>query len=347
MIISRTPFRISFFGGGTDYPVWYREHGGAVLATSIDKYCYITCRQLLPFFPHKIRISYSHIELINDLNDINHPSVREVLRFHNMHKGIEIHHDGDLPARSGIGSSSSFTVGLLNALYAIQGKMISKEKLAKESIHIEQNMIKENVGSQDQTIVAHGGFNHIQFYQNDTITVTPVIIPKERQELLQKHLMLFFTGFSRNASDIAKKILVKIPKQKKTLKTMHQMVNESISILSSSSRLTAFGKLMHENWKLKKSISSNISNSTLDDIYNLSIRSGATGGKIIGAGGGGFLLLFANPSKQAKIRKVLKNLIYVPFKFEPYGSQIIFYDLDNQAYVLDKTHEKTDGFKQH
>jgi D-glycero-alpha-D-manno-heptose-7-phosphate kinase len=203
MIISRTPFRISFFGGGTDFPEWYREHGGAVLATTIDKYCYLTCRHLPPFFEHRIRVVYSKIENCQSVEEISHPSVREVLRYLKFDRGVEIHHDGDLPARSGMGSSSAFTVGLLNALYALKGHMVNKQQLAKESIEIEQNWVRENVGSQDQVVTAYGGLNHITFLANGEISVRPVTISTERMKELNSHLMLFYTGIARTSSEIA------------------------------------------------------------------------------------------------------------------------------------------------
>jgi len=336
MIISRTPFRISFFGGGTDYPVWFKEHGGAVLATTIDKYCYLTCRYLPPFFKHKTRIAYSKVELVKTPDEIQHPSAREVLNFLDINHGLEIHHDGDLPARSGLGSSSSFTAGLLNALYAMQGKMVTKEQLAANSIHIEQNLIGENVGSQDQISASYGGFNHITFHPDGRFAVKPVIISRNRLEDLQDHMMLFFTGLSRTASELAEKIIADIPDRTRELTRMREMVDEAMSILNSNEDINNFGKLLHESWKLKRSISSSISNPMLNDLYESALSAGATGGKIIGAGGGGFLVIFARPSIQMKIKQRLKDFLCVPFKFESSGSQIIFYDTNDQYYVYDK-----------
>src|SRR5208283_5426860 len=221
MIISRTPFRVSFFGGGTDYSGWFQDHSGAVLATTIDKYCYISCRYLPPFFEHKSRIIYSIIETVRSLDDIQHPSVREVLRFLNIHEGVEIHHDGDLPAHTGLGSSSSFTVGLLNGLYALKGQTVTKERLAREAIHVEQDIIKENVGCQDQTLAAYGGFNLIEFGGTNHLRVQPLTTPAVKLNLLQEHLMLFFTGFSRNASSIARSQIENIPQKKAELTRMH------------------------------------------------------------------------------------------------------------------------------
>ncbi len=332
MIISRTPFRISFFGGGTDYPLWYKEHGGTVLATSINKYCYITCRYLPPFFEYKHRIVYSKTELAQYISEIEHPSVRECLKFMNFadaDHGIEIHHDGDLPARTGLGSSSSFTVGLLNALYALNGKMVTKKQLALDAIHIEQSMIKENVGSQDQTIASFGGFNKIVF-EDDQIHIKPITLSSKKSQLLQDHLMLFFTGLSRTASDIAIEQIKQIPNKEKELKRMVEMVDHAVHILNGSdSDITEFGKLLHDNWMIKRSLTDKITTSQIDKIYKTAIEAGAIGGKLLGAGGGGFILFFVEPEFQHKVKEKLRNLLYVPIIFENLGSQIIYYGPEN------------------
>lgn len=335
MVISRTPFRISFFGGGTDYPGWYRKNGGKVMATTINKYCYISARFLPPFFGHKYRITWSQIENCTSVDQIIHPSVREVVRFMNMPQGLEIHHDGDLPARSGLGSSSTFTVGMINALYALKGKMIHKHRLAKESIHIEQDVLKETVGSQDQVSASYGGFNLITFHKDNNISVKPVTITLKRMKELENHLMLFYTGFVRTASDIAKTFVPTIRQKEKQLFAIHEMVDEALHILNSKGNIREFGKLLHESWKLKCSLSASISTSGIDAIYEKALSKGAIGGKILGAGGGGFLLLFVPPSCQRDVKKALNNLIYVPFKFEREGSQIIFYD-QQEEYALRK-----------
>jgi len=324
MIISRTPFRVSFFGGGTDYNGWFQDHNGAVLATTIDKYCYISCRYLPPFFEHKSRIIYSIIEAVQSFDEIQHPSVREVLRFLNIREGVEIHHDGDLPARTGLGSSSSFTVGLLYGLYALKGQMVTKERLAKEAIHVEQDMIKENVGCQDQTLAAYGGFNLIEFGGTNHLRVQPLPIPAAKLDLLQDHLMLFFTGFSRHASSIAKSQIENIPQKRAELARMHEMVLEAVEVLNGND-LLKFGRLLDESWKLKRTLSDKISSPYIDDLYETALKAGALGGKLLGAGGGGFVLIFAEPSKKDQIRAKLKDLLEVPFKFENLGSQIIFY----------------------
>lgn len=325
MVITKTPFRISFLGGGTDHPAWYKENGGAVLSAAIDKYCYITCRHLPPFFKYKHRIVYSQREQANNLDEIDHPSVRETMRFFNIDSGLEIHHDGDLPAKSGLGSSSSFTVGLANALSAMSGETKNKRQLALDAIHIEQNMIKESVGSQDQTAAAFGGLNRIDFGGKREISVKPLLLSPNRLEDLQNHLMLFFTGLSRDASKVSKEQIKNIKNKNAELKKMHGLVDEGESILTNSRKgLDEFGKLLNENWKIKKSLSSKITNPYLDDIYGTGIRAGALGGKLLGAGGGGFILFFARPETQKKIKSKLKNLLFVPFRFDYLGSQVIY-----------------------
>lgn len=325
MIISRTPYRISFFGGGTDYPGWYMKHGGAVLATSIDKYCYITCRYLPPFFEHKSRIVYSKIESCHSIDEIQHPSVREVLRFLKIERGVEIHHDGDLPARSGMGSSSAFTVGLLNALYALKGYMPTKQQLMSESIYVEQEMIQETVGSQDQATAAFGGLNHIQFLQNGEISVRPVIMSAERLHQLNANLMLCYTGIKRTAADVANSYVVTIETKRRQLRIMKDLVDESLSLLNSNENLNGFGDLLHESWLAKRSLSPSVTNSYVDEAYQAARDAGAIGGKITGAGGGGFMLLFVPPDRQPAVRDALRNLIHVPFTFDYNGSQIVYH----------------------
>ena len=324
MIISRTPFRISFFGGGTDYPAWFEEHGGATLATTIDKYCWITCRYLPPFFEHKSRIIYSKIEHVKNTDEIVHPAVREVLRFMKIKEGVEIHHDGDLPARTGLGSSSAFTVGLLNVLYALKGTMVSKDRLAKEAIHVEQDMCKEYVGCQDQALAAHGGFNYIEFGGSQHLRTTKIVVPEAKLNELQGHLMLFFTGFSRFASEIAKHQVENIPKKKKDFKELYMMTQHALDMINGY-KFKEFGKLLDKAWMIKRQLSDKITTPHIDDIYNTAKKAGALGGKLLGAGGGGFVLIFAEPHKQAEIRKRLKGLLEIPFCFENLGSQIIFY----------------------
>ena len=334
MIISRTPFRISFFGGGTDYPAWYREHGGATLATAIRRYCYITCRWLPPFFEHSSRIVWSRIELVKERSEIQHPSVREALSYLEINRGIELHHDGDLPARTGLGSSSSFTVGLLHALYGLKGMMPTKMCLVRDAIHVEQERLKENVGSQDQVMAAFGGFNRVDFQCSGEIQVSPILIDRKRLQVLQDHLMLVYTGLSRTASDIAGEQIKATRSKGQELRAMYQMVGEAIRILQGPQDLEAFGRLMNESWKLKRSLTDKVSTPRVDEIYETALRHGAIGGKLLGAGGGGFLLLFVPPERQGDVRQGLDGLLQVPVEFESDGSRIIFYDVEGEEPML-------------
>jgi D-glycero-alpha-D-manno-heptose-7-phosphate kinase len=326
MIISRTPLRISFFGGGTDYPSWYSKHGGAVLAATIDKYCYLTSRYLPPFFEHRIRVVYSKIENCQSIDEIEHPAVRETLRHLDLDSGIAIQHDGDLPARSGMGTSSAFAVGLLNALYALKGEMRSRQQLATEGIYVEQQLLKETVGCQDQMSTAFGGLNQITFHQDGEIMVRPLTLGAERIGELDSHLMLFYSGVQRTASDVAYSYVQDLESRGKQLHSMMAMVDESISILNTQRDIKEFGKLLHEGWQMKRSLSPIVSNSHVDEIYEAARSNGAIGGKLLGAGGGGFMLLFVPPPDQQKVRETLNKLVHVPFKFESAGSQIIFFD---------------------
>jgi len=326
MIISRTPFRVSLFGGGTDYPVWYRENGGAVLATTIDKYCYLTCRYLPPFFEHRNRIVWSQIELVQNIAEISHPAVREALDFLGIHDGVDIHHDGDLPARAGLGSSSSFIIGLLHVLYALKGEMPNKKQLVEDAIHIERERLGENVGSQDQVLAAFGGLNRIDFGGEQEFRVSPLILPQKRLAELQDHLMLFFTGISRNASEIAGEQIEATGKKKTELTAIYQTVGEAAELLMGSGDLSEVGGLLHESWMLKRSLTERISNPTIDAIYETARKAGAVGGKLLGAGGGGFMLLLVKPEQQGKVKQALNDLLHVPFRFESVGSQIIHYD---------------------
>lgn len=342
MIISRTPFRISLFGGGTDYPIWYKKHGGSVLATTINKYCYITCRYLPPFFEHKYRIVYSKAESCMDVSEISHPAVRESLRYLGIDRGVEVHHDGDLPARSGMGSSSSFTVGILNALYALKGCIPSKHQLAMDAIHVEQEVLKETVGSQDQVSAAYGGFNHIMFLRNGEISVRPMTLSLNRIEELNSHLMMFYTGIKRTSSDIAQSYVNNLKIKERQLRLMKDLVEDSIYILSHERDIKGIGELMHEAWHAKKSLSPEVSNSYVDEIYEAALSVGALGGKLTGAGGGGFMIFFVPPGKRKKLREKLNNLIHVPFKFEFGGSQIIFFDTEEDYSSQEKERDMLD-----
>ncbi len=328
MIISRTPFRVSFFGGGTDYHTWYEKYGGEVLSTTINHYCYITARHLPPFFPEKSRVVWSKIEQVMSNADIEHPSVRAVLDFYKIENGVEIHHTGDLPARSGLGSSSSFTVGMLNALAVLEGGCVDRDLRAQQAINIERYALKENVGIQDQIAASYGGFNHIAIDKFGEFDVRPVKLPFERLLELESHLLLFFTGISRTASDVASEQMKNTVSGSKDaqLHRMQEMVSEAMGILKYDVDICEFGRLLHESWMLKRGLASNISPQFVDDIYAKARRAGAIGGKLLGAGGGGFMLFFAKPDDHDKIRSVLKDLLWVPFKFENEGSKIIFSD---------------------
>jgi D-glycero-alpha-D-manno-heptose-7-phosphate kinase len=326
MIICRTPFRISFFGGGTDYPAWSRRHGGAVLAATIDKYCYLTCRYLPPFFEHRLRIVYRKIETCRTVDEIEHPVVRAALQFLNVQRGIELHHDGDLPARSGMGSSSAFTVGLLHALYVLRGETATKLQLARDAIHIEQDVLRETVGSQDQVMAAYGGLNHVRFHPDGGIAVDPLALSSERLSELKSHLMLFYTGIARTASDVARSYATCLEAKRRELRIIQELVEEAIDILMSGMDLRAFGELLHEAWQMKRSLSPMVSNQEVDDLYQRARAAGALGGKLTGAGGGGFLLLCVPPRKRRAVLKALAGQIHVPFEFESAGSQILYHE---------------------
>ncbi len=326
MIITKTPYRISFFGGGTDHPAWFKENEGKVLATTFDKYCYISVRCLPQFFDHKFRVVYSAIESVKTIDQIKHPSVRETLNYFKIERGLEIHHDGDLPARSGLGSSSSFTVGLINALNALKGAQNSKLDLANSAIHIEQNLINECVGSQDQISAAYGGMNEIIFNQDETFSVNPMILSQDRKNELNDHLMLFYTGISRFSSDISKSQVSNMKNCTSQMHDLYSMVDEGISILeNSNTSLDEFGKLLHESWEIKKSLSDKVSNLLINETYEAARSAGALGGKVLGAGGGGFVIFFVKPKDQKAVKAKLKNLVHVPFKFENTGSKVVLY----------------------
>ena len=323
MIISKTPYRISFFGGGTDYPTWYKEHGGSVLSTTIDKYIYISCRPLPSFFKHKYRIVWSHIENVKKIDQIKHEVVKGMLKKYKIRSGLEIHYDGDLPARSGIGSSSVFCVGLMNLLSNFQGKIIKKKQLAEKSIHFEQKVLKQVVGSQDQIAATYGGFNKIVFKMGGGFSVFPYSLKKKKIQKLNKNLLLVYSGLKRTAHHIAKSYVHKLKTSKKShILEISNFVSEGEKILKEG-KLDDFGKLLHESWLEKKSLSSSITNSRIDAIYDSALKRGALGGKLLGAGGGGFLLLYVPYHKQKNFIRHFKNLINVPFKFTSEGSNIM------------------------
>lgn len=329
MIITRTPFRVSLFGGGTDYPQWYRQNGGSVLGFTINKYCYITLRKLPPFFQHKHRIVYSKLELVQAIDEIQHPAVRAIFSDRGISTGMELHHDGDLPARSGLGSSSSFTVGLLNALYALDGKHATRRQLGEEAIRIEQEVIGEAVGSQDQLWAAYGGLNRIDFNTDGTFAVMPVVMPPERRKALEGSLMLFFTGFSRFASEVAQKQIDNFAKREANLRSLRATVDEGLAILGDSNRdLDDIGRLLHQGWLIKRGLAEGVSTPAIDEIYEAGLSAGVIGGKLLGAGGGGFVLFYVPPERAAKVRERLQNLIHVTFRIEGEGSKIVVYEPD-------------------
>jgi D-glycero-alpha-D-manno-heptose-7-phosphate kinase len=347
MITTRTPLRISFFGGGTDYPIWYREFGGSVLSTAIDKCCYITCRRLPPFFEYHSRISYSRIENVNQNGAIEHPSARACLQYLGVDEGVEIHHVADLPARTGLGTSSAFTVGLLLGLYALRDQMRNKQALASDAIHVEQEVIREAVGSQDQISAAYGGFNRINFNTDGSFEVKPMMTSPERLAALQQHCALYFTGFSRTASEIAQEQIRTTPQRKHELELMFQMVNEAEAILTNPNRsLLEFGSLLHECWQVKRTLTKKITNNHLDEIYEAGRSAGALGGKLLGAGGGGFMLFFVPPERREALRTRLKNLLCVPMQFSNRGSHVVVYEPE-EMYDESLATERSEVYAQH
>lgn len=326
MIISRTPFRISLFGGGTDYPKWFHEHGGAVLGMTIDKYCYISVRPLPPFFDHKYRVAYSKVETVREIAEIQHPAVRGILAEMSLNDGLEIHHDADLPARSGLGSSSAFTVGLINALHALRGQMISKHDLGRAAIRMEQDVLREEVGCQDQLWAAYGGLNRIEFMTDGNFAVKPLVLKPERRVELCRSLMLVFTGFSRFSSDFARNQIHNIGRRTQQLASMHTMVDQAQAILTDDrTPMRALGQLLHESWQLKRELATTVSTSEVDAIYAAGREAGAVGGKLLGAGGGGFMVFFADPDAHPRIRERLRKLVHVGFDVDTAGSTIVLY----------------------
>ena len=326
-VTSRTPYRISFFGGGSDYPNWYlnEEGGGAVISTSIDKYCFISARYLPPFFNVKHRIVWSHIESVNNISEILHPAVREGLRFLGFDDtfGVEIHHQGDLPARSGVGSSSAFAVGLIKAMMGLRNEDIDKHSLALKAIDLEQNWLKDSVGSQDQVASAYGGLNVIRFAGNGQIKVEPVGMAPERQKELDENLMLFFTGTSRMGGELAAKIIANMDTKRNHIFKMRDLVDQATKILKRDSSIDDFGHLLHETWMLKRELADQVTNTTIDMIYNIARQAGALGGKLLGAGSSGFMLFYVPKEFQPIVASALSRYLHVPFEFETKGSVLL------------------------
>lgn len=327
MIISMTPIRVSFLGGGTDYPEYFDRHGGATLGSTIDKYTYITVSPLTEFFDHSTRVSYSTTELCINIDEIQHPSVRECLRFLGIECGVEINVVADLPARTGLGSSSSFTVGLLHALHGFKGKLVGWEQLAEEAVYVEREMIKERVGLQDQYTCARGGLLHLEFNGNNSVNTEPVVISKDRWKAFSERLMLFYTGIQRYAHEVLEQQLERTTAGvvSTDLRKLHGLVEQGIDVLSNGHDLSSFGELLNDGWNCKKRLSDTVSNQAIDDAYERALKSGAIGGKLLGAGGGGFLLLYVEPYNHDAVRQSLSDMREVPFEFENQGSQIVFY----------------------
>ena len=324
MIITKTPFRMSFFGGGTDLKEFYEEHGGAVISSTFDKYCYVTVRHLPRFFDYKNQITYSRIERVNGVEEIEHPLVRNAMKLLDMHEMI-VTYDADLPARTGLGTSSSFAVGLLNAFHSLKGKQKDKRTLADEAIYVERVMCNEAGGLQDQIAASFGGLNRIDFDKNG-YTDRPEEISEERKEQLNSNLLLFFTGFSRFSADIQTDTRKNIGNNTETLLKMKAMVDEAEKILTDEDEdLDKFGVLLDQSWRLKRSTGSKISTGEIDMIYERALRAGALGGKLLGAGGGGFVLLYVPEDKQEDVKKELSDLLLVPFCFENEGTSVIYY----------------------
>ena len=331
MLISKTPFRMSFFGGGTDVKEYYEQYGGAVLSTTFDKYCYIIMRYRPPFFESKGKMSYRKIEEFNNPEEIEHPVVREILKKYGIND-LQIVYDADLPARSGLGTSSAFSVGLLNALHSIRGEFIDKMSLAEEAVYVERVLCKEAGGVQDQLACSFGGLNKFTFNE-DGFDVTPIIMTRERKALLNESLLLFFTGFVRYSADILKDQVKNTKSKTKQLNEMRKLVDDGVNILTDNGDLNDFGRLLDYTWQLKKSLSGRISNSALDDIYDRARNAGALGGKVLGAGGGGFVLFFVSPDKRQKLIQALHPLMHVPFKFETGGTRVIYYKQEDRIEV--------------
>ncbi len=327
MIISQTPFRMSFFGGGTDMEDYFKEYGGAVLSTTFDKYCYVNVRHLPRFFDYSSEFSYSKIERVSNLADIDHPAIRNAMEMLDMHE-IRLTYEADLPARSGLGTSSSFAVGMLNAFHALKGKYADKKRLADEAIHLERVLCNEAGGWQDQIAAAFGGLNRIDFNENG-YEVHPIIISPERKEQLNNNLMMFFTGFTRFSSDIqkanAKSVTDKADKIKQ-LQEMYKLVDSAESVLTDKgSDLNEFGKLLDYTWNLKRKTGGLVSTNAIDEIYEKGKKAGALGGKLLGAGGGGFFVFYVDPDKQESLKNAMSDLMHIPFKFENGGAKILYY----------------------
>lgn len=348
MIITKTPFRMSFFGGGTDMETYFKQNGGSVLSTTFDKYCYVNVRHLPRFFNYSTELSYSKTERVTDINDIQHPAIREAMKMLNMQE-IRLTYEADLPARSGLGTSSSFAVGMLNAFYALKGKYADKKKLADEAIYLERVLCNEAGGWQDQIAASFGGFNRINFNTDGTYDVLPVIISPERKRQLNNNLMMFFTGFTRFSSEVQKANNVSGSEEKQVrLKKMCELVDKAEVILTNKgSDLDDFGCLLDITWRLKKGIGGAVSTGSIDELYEKGIAAGALGGKLLGAGGGGFLVFYVQPEHQKDVKEAMKDLMYIPFSFEDGGTRVIHYspeEFELRGKVIENGSIKTNKY---
>ncbi len=333
MIITKTPFRMSFFGGGTDMESFFMENGGAVLSTTFDKYCYVNVRHLPRFFDYSTELSYAKIERVTDVNDIQHPAIREAMKMLDMHE-IRLTYEADLPARSGLGTSSSFAVGMINAFYALKGKYADKKKLADAAIYLERELCKEAGGWQDQIAASYGGFNRINF-NSDGYEVLPLIINPERKRQLNNNLMMFFTGFTRFSSDVQKANASNKADKVNQLKEMLALVDEAEKVLvDKQSDLDEFGRLLDHTWRIKRKTGNTVSTNSIDELYDKGLKAGALGGKLLGAGGGGFLVFYVEPDKQEKVKKAMEALLYIPFEFEDGGTRVIHYSPETYEPII-------------
>lgn len=333
MIITKTPFRMSFFGGGTDMESFFMENGGAVLSTTFDKYCYVNVRHLPRFFDYSTELSYAKIERVTDVNDIQHPAIREAMKMLDMHE-IRLTYEADLPARSGLGTSSSFAVGMINAFYALKGKYADKKKLADAAIYLERELCKEAGGWQDQIAASYGGFNRINF-NSDGYEVLPLIINPERKRQLNNNLMMFFTGFIRFSSDVQKANASNKADKVNQLKEMLALVDEAEKVLvDKQSDLDEFGRLLDHTWRIKRKTGNTVSTNSIDELYDKGLKAGALGGKLLGAGGGGFLVFYVEPDKQEKVKKAMEDLLYIPFEFEDGGTRVIHYSPETYEPII-------------
>ncbi|MDD2708935.1 MAG: kinase [Verrucomicrobiae bacterium] len=326
MIITRTPFRVSFFGGGTDYEPYYSRHGGVIVGASFHRYCYITCRPLPPFFEYKTRVAYSLIECVNEPREIKHPSIRGCLTYLGVRDGLQIHHEGDLPARSGLGSSSAFTVGMLLALHTLRHEMPTRRMLADQAIEVEQKVIGENVGIQDQILAAHGGMQVIDISPNGDYEVSPMILPPDYHDALEQHVLLGFTGLTRNATELAGAQIKMLKDNTSTMREIHDIARRALELFRQRAEFSKIGELLDASWRVKRTLANGLSNDSIDQMYEAARKAGAFGGKLMGAGGGGFVMFLAPPYRHLQIQEALPGIrVWVPFRFEKGGAQVIFH----------------------